>query len=61
MKPPYDHITAVCNNDGEFQVDRKPKTGQKSTSDQPNDIWRQVVCPTCRMWANVILVEEVKI
>lgn len=60
MKPSYDRITAVCDRDGVFTVDRKPKKGATTTDGRPNDRWTNVVCPKCRMWAPVQQVEHVQ-
>lgn len=62
MNPPYDVITAECDDCGEFVVKRKPKDGKAalSTDGRDNTAWRQVVCKSCRMWADVMKVEEVR-
>jgi hypothetical protein len=60
MKAPFDLIEAECDKCGEFTVQRKPKTGARvlSTSDQDNSAWRQVVCPKCKMWAEVLTIKH---
>lgn len=58
MKPLFDRITAICVRDGQFQVERKPK--KRMTTDGHEIIgYAKVVCPNCRMWADVVHVEAV--
>jgi hypothetical protein len=63
MKKPYFLITARCDRDGEFQVQRKEKTyaSTKTLLDGTNRFPKtSVVCPTCRMWADIKNISEVK-
>lgn len=60
-KPRY-QITAVCERDGRFQVIRKEKnyTSSIRLTDGTNCFPKtKVVCPTCRMWADIREIEEV--
>lgn len=64
MKPPYAIITGNCAKHGEFTVERKPnpKAGSPDQNGSGRLIQRYpfaaVVCPKCRMWADIVRVEE---
>ncbi len=61
-KPEY-LITANCHRDGRFQVKRKEKTYASSTTltDGTNRFVKtKVVCPTCRMWADITEIKEIQ-
>ncbi len=60
MNPPFDRITATCFQDGPFQIERKPKK-RMTTCGHEIIGYAKVVCPTCRMWATVDQVEEVRV
>ncbi len=59
MKRPYYIITALCDSrlckGREFQVERKHVV-KTSTSGQKYTI-EHVVCPECKMWANITGIE----
>lgn len=65
MKPPYAIITAECSRHGRFQVERKPnpKAGQLHPNGSGALIQKYphaaIVCPKCRMWAEIQEVKEV--
>jgi hypothetical protein len=64
MKPPYAIITGKCSTHGEFTVERKPnpKAGQPDPNGAGGLIQKYpfaaVVCPLCRMWADIVSVRE---
>lgn len=51
-------ISAKCNKCGEFEVVRT-RGKRQATSGETYDLPKNVVCPTCRMWAEIINAEEV--
>lgn len=65
MKPPYAIITGMCVNHGAFTVERKPnpKAGQPEPNGSGAVITKYpsaaVICPTCRLWAEIVNVKEV--
>jgi hypothetical protein len=65
MKPPYAIITGNCSRHGNFTVERKPNTkaGQPDPTGSGGLIRKYphaaVVCPKCRMWGEIVKVEEV--
>lgn len=62
MRPPYFEVSARCNQSKcpttDFKVDRR-KVVKKSSEGNEYTIG-QVVCPGCRMWAEVTGIREVK-
>ncbi len=62
MKAPYFNVTARCNHqrcsNGTFTVQRK-KAVKKSAEGNSYTIG-SVVCPECRMWADVVDIETVE-
>lgn len=63
MKPLYALITGKCSRHGEFTVERKPnpKAGQRNDygGTVPKYPTSAVVCPKCRMWAEIKDVREI--
>ena len=59
MRPPYFEVTAQCKRcqPGEFFVQRKQVV--KKNTEGRNYTISQVVCPGCRMWAEITKIERV--
>lgn len=56
MKKPYFNITARCERCGEFTVQRKKKI--YVGSDDHEHIIEKLVCPDCRMHADITKIES---
>lgn len=52
-------ITGECEKCGRFEVIRK-RGKRVDTHGQIHDLPRSVVCPNCRMWGQIVKIEEMK-
>ena len=62
-KKPKLMATAVCDKDGHFQKEIKDKfySSSSRTVDGRDQLPKtKVVCPTCRMWADITEIKEVQ-
>ena len=51
-------ITGQCEKCGRFEVIRK-RGKRVRTNGEVHDLPQSVVCPNCRMWGRVVMVEEI--
>jgi hypothetical protein len=48
------HITAECERDGTFTLERKPRQSIRMSSGQiQSPYYEAIVCPKCRMWGKI--------